>query len=190
MISLSHDSMVNLRSKYSSSKKSSLIWLSSLQFSIHNSFRDVQYYSPLGRAPNLQPQIFNGHLKSQKSPGIEIKSGQCHRAVLCCTPGMDATSLQFHILKNWRDVKPWNSLDKYFNLSQYLISKFYKRWKMKYRNTFQLVKLVNGQIFKTRKYYSNLNNFFTWYHPLFKTILNRVNSFSVGNCMATMPLLL
>jgi len=100
MISLSHDSMVNLRSKYSSSKKSSLIWLSSLQFSIHNSFRDVQYYSPLGRASNLQPQIFNGHLKSQKSPGIEIKSGQCHRAVLCCRPGMDAASLQFHILKN------------------------------------------------------------------------------------------
>jgi hypothetical protein len=49
--------------------------------------------------------------------------------VLCCRPGIDATSLQFHILKNWRDVKPWNSLDKYFNLSQYLISKFYKRWK-------------------------------------------------------------
>ncbi|KAI9396837.1 hypothetical protein POPTR_004G170392v4 [Populus trichocarpa] len=102
---LSHDEMVKLRSEDNSCK--SLIWISSLQSHIINSSRDAQHCSPLGRAPNLHPQIsnfFKEHFNSRKSPGIEINSSHqdisnSTRAVQCCMLGMDTSFGQLRILK-------------------------------------------------------------------------------------------
>ncbi|KAI5563644.1 hypothetical protein BDE02_14G004900 [Populus trichocarpa] len=106
LMSLSQPLIPNILSEDNSCK--SLIWISSLQSAIHNSSRDAQHCSPLGRAPNLHPPIpnfFKEYFNSRKSPRIEINSWHIHipnstRVVQCCTLGMDASFEQPCILKN------------------------------------------------------------------------------------------
>ncbi|KAF9670802.1 hypothetical protein SADUNF_Sadunf13G0106600 [Salix dunnii] len=62
--------MDNLRSEDNSCK--SLIWISSPQFHITNSSRDVQHCNPLGRAPNLQFLIINSSVMNSGNALIAV----------------------------------------------------------------------------------------------------------------------